>query len=149
MAHKTKALVQKWIARVGVREANGSDEIRRSVLDEFTKQLDAKLANLQTDEMIAAQFRIEIIGRNGAIRSGSGAARNMPEYRSWRATVYERDAYTCQECGQVGGSLEAHHIKPWSECPELRFDVDNGITLCKPCHAKKHPHLRLVNRGAA
>ena len=56
--------------------------------------------------------------------------------REWREFVFKRDNYTCQECKQKGGRLEAHHIKPYKECPELRHDINNGITLCKECHSK-------------
>lgn len=65
--------------------------------------------------------------------------RNSEEYRQWRAAVFERDHYTCQNCGKTGGGLNAHHIKPFSKHPELRFDVDNGITLCTECHKLAHP----------
>jgi hypothetical protein len=62
--------------------------------------------------------------------------RNSIKYRDWRTAVFERDNYTCQECGIRGGILNADHIKPFSLFPELRFDVDNGRTLCVPCHKK-------------
>jgi hypothetical protein len=59
------------------------------------------------------------------------------EYREWKARVNVRDNYICQECGKKG--CEAHHIKSWYEFPELRFDVNNGITLCLDCHkTSKH-----------
>ena len=58
------------------------------------------------------------------------------QYKEWRASVFQRDKYTCVFCGKKGGDLEADHIKPWRFFPDHRLDVDNGRTLCKPCHAK-------------
>ena len=54
--------------------------------------------------------------------------------QKWRGEVLKRDNYTCQKCGKKEGRLEAHHIKPVSEHPELIFEVSNGLTLCPRCH---------------
>jgi hypothetical protein len=65
--------------------------------------------------------------------------RKSVEYANWRTAVFERDNYTCQECGSHGGvDLEAHHIIPYSVHPEPEYSLntDNGITLCKLCHDK-------------
>lgn len=56
------------------------------------------------------------------------------EARQWRSDVLERDNNTCQICYQHGGDLNAHHIRRWIDYPELRYDIDNGITLCVDCH---------------
>lgn len=58
------------------------------------------------------------------------------DYRLWRTAVFERDDYTCVFCGIRGAKLQADHIKPFAYFLELRFDVDNGRTLCVPCHKK-------------
>jgi hypothetical protein len=40
----------------------------------------------------------------------------------------------------VGNSntVQAHHKMPVWFMPELQFDIDNGITLCKKCHRQLH-----------
>lgn len=60
--------------------------------------------------------------------------RTSRQYAAWRVAVFERDGYRCQLCGVVGGKLNADHIKRFSDYPELRLSVDNGRTLCVPCH---------------
>ena len=53
----------------------------------------------------------------------------------WGLDVKTRDAFKCQECGSEN-DLHAHHIIPWKYDSEKRFDMGNGITLCRSCHAK-------------
>jgi hypothetical protein len=60
--------------------------------------------------------------------------RNQVEYKLWREAVFKRDRWTCVWCGVKGGKLNADHIKPFCNYPELRFALDNGRTLCVPCH---------------
>lgn len=65
--------------------------------------------------------------------------RKFVEYYDWRRSVYDRDDYTCQCCGDdKGGNLVAHHIYNYSEHEDKKIDLDNGITLCKSCHKKFH-----------
>lgn len=60
------------------------------------------------------------------------------KYQLWRLAVLERDSWTCQSCRIKGESLHAHHIKPWASYPDLRYDVENGVALCVPCHQLLH-----------
>lgn len=60
--------------------------------------------------------------------------RKSRQYKRWRAEVFRRDNYTCQNCGVVGGKIEAHHIKSFSEHSRLRMKISNGVTYCIECH---------------
>ena len=63
--------------------------------------------------------------------------RNSIEYKLWREAVYVKDYWTCQKCGKKGDKIDAHHLKSFSLFPELRFAIDNGITLCRKCHIQE------------
>jgi len=60
------------------------------------------------------------------------------DYKEWRNNVFERDNFTCQNCGMRGNVLHPHHIKSYTNFPSLRYDVNNGITLCVNCHHIVH-----------
>ena len=64
--------------------------------------------------------------------------RSTTEYNHWRLSVFRRDDYTCQKCGVRGVKINAHHIEPWSENESRRYDISNGITLCRKCHLSAH-----------
>ena len=143
----TRTMIEALYKELEIDTVEEIDAIRGAALSLFVKELELKLRNLQHGETLQVTFRVDIVGSDGKVRGGAGDDRNMPEYIAWRAAVYERDDFTCQECGRRGVSLNAHHIKHWQHHPELRFDLSNGITLCEDCHAKKHPHLRFIKHG--
>jgi hypothetical protein len=61
--------------------------------------------------------------------------------REFLQAVYKRDGYSCRRCGAPKTrpkSIHAHHIKPWAGNPEIRFDLNNAVTLCQPCHSWVH-----------
>lgn len=76
----------------------------------------------------------------------SQAAIDRGRTRAWRRRVLRRDGHRCRKCG-ASDYLEAHHIKGFREFPELRFDVDNGITHCRACH-KEEERLKREARKA-
>lgn len=67
-------------------------------------------------------------------KGGITKTRGRSEYSEWRKEVFKRDKHTCQICGQIGGDLEAHHIRRISRHKDWAYDLCNGITLCKKCH---------------
>ena len=55
--------------------------------------------------------------------------RRTKKYYEWRRSIFIRDEFICQECGKKHIYIEAHHIKKFADYPELRFDINNGLTL--------------------
>ena len=91
----------------------------------------------------------------GGITPVTMSIRNSNKCREWRQQVFIRDSFTCQKCRQIGGDLEAHHIKSFKllvqeakkYMPLLTlydaamlylplWDISNGQTLCKKCHPR-------------
>ena len=89
----------------------------------------------------------------GGIAKVQDALQTSFKYRQWRSDIFTRDNFTCQDCGcDKSGSLQAHHIKSKKKifkeyaiktledafvCDEL-WNLNNGVTLCVPCHKKRH-----------
>lgn len=71
--------------------------------------------------------------------------RTSIEMRLWRESVFARDNFTDQKTGIRGGDLHAHHILNFAEYPELRFAIDNGITLSKESHKEFHKKYGMRN----
>lgn len=58
--------------------------------------------------------------------------------REWSKCVKNRDGWKCKIAnGDCSGRMEAHHILGWTEYPELRYQINNGITLCHKHHPRK------------
>lgn len=64
--------------------------------------------------------------------------RNDSAYYDWRKSVRDRDGWKCKiSNGDCLGKVVAHHILPWSKFPKLRYEINNGITLCRFHHPRK------------
>jgi len=84
-------------------------------------------------------------GWKGGITKESSLIRGSFEYGLWRKSCFERDNFICQKTKISGGDLEVHHINNFSDFPELRFAIDNGVTLSKKSH--KEFHKKYSNRN--
>jgi len=98
-----------------------------------------------------SKFGKESGGWRGGVYPLRESIRHSSKYKEWRISVFERDKFTCVNCHQVGGILNAHHIERFShildkfkiktlkkafECKEL-WDINNGVTLCEDCHKEE------------
>jgi len=75
---------------------------------------------------------------NGFITSENTRIRQSPEGKVWTYDVLAKANFTCVKCNERGGKLHAHHKNGFNAFPEQRFDIDNGVCLCKSCHDNFH-----------
>lgn len=129
--HHTKENKRKASERMKAKGAKSPMEGKNHTLESRKKMSETKRINTKRGKYSHSYKH----GQSVEIRG----IRFSSEYKRWRYDVFSRDNFTCQDCGDnKGGNLNAHHKKPFSEYPELRFDIDNGITLCEIYHDKKH-----------
>jgi hypothetical protein len=92
----------------------------------------------------AAGARPDMYGARNPRWKGGGQNDRTKTYRDnaeasvWRRAVTARDRRKCQLCESKLPRGIAHHILPWSECEAMRFDVNNGVCLCRDCHVFVH-----------
>lgn len=66
--------------------------------------------------------------------------RQTRAYRLWRVKVIRRDK-VCQLCGSIK-HRQSHHLDCASYFPKKRYDIENGICLCKDCHMQFHTNYK-------
>jgi hypothetical protein len=81
----------------------------------------------------------------GGVTLQNHAIRTSLEFQEWRKSCYDRDNYTCQKTGVRGGILHVHHIESFHCNHELRYDVNNGITLSASVHYEFHNTYGFTN----
>lgn len=142
--HTPEELLKMRNSQLGSKNHNFGKKTPDEVKMKISKSTKGKKFSMETRRKISVAKTKEnwMRGRKGKLGSNWKGGltengfliRNCTEYKLWRTAVFERDNYTCIWCGQIGGKLNADHIKPFSLYPELRFAIDNGRTLCVECH---------------
>lgn len=79
----------------------------------------------------------------GGVTSENDKIRKSKEYKDWARAVYKRDNWSCLLCPKKcqAGDIVAHHCMFFADHPEMRFVVQNGVTLCRSCHLSLHKKL--------
>ena len=101
-------------------------------------------ANIVASKKIITDAYTEMYGEKSSLSSGHG------KIKKWSKAVKERDNYTCLRCSKkaTGYNINAHHVIPKEYYLESAFDIDNGVTLCAPCHRSFHAFVdRLTLSG--
>lgn len=100
------------------------------------KKCAMEIAKLKISQSLKGRFMGENSNNwKGGITPENTRIRNSSDYKQWRLSVFQKDNFTCQICGDnKGHNLQAHHLKNFSDYKELRLDINNGITMCESCH---------------
>ena len=61
-----------------------------------------------------------------------GPSRYAVKDRKWRAKILALASWECAICGEE--AVDAHHIAGKQAWPKLRYDIINGIALCRKHH---------------
>jgi len=83
---------------------------------------------------------------NGGVNMRDKHSLFNPEYREWRMKIFTRDNFKCKiENKDCVEKIQAHHILNWKDYPELRYDTNNGITLCLYHHPRGREKEKLMS----
>jgi hypothetical protein len=150
--------ILRWARRLGLRKTSehwATAQRQRMLGRRRTEATRAKLSSQAKGRTLSEETKAKILQtklRNGTLPKGEkhykwkgGRAWQRftePRYIAWRAAVLERDDYTCQHCQRKchkhERGLAAHHVKPYATHAALRYDLSNGLTLCRACHLQLH-----------
>jgi 5-methylcytosine-specific restriction endonuclease McrA len=79
------------------------------------------------------------IPRPSVVKLRHHVRRPIPELKLSRRTIFARDHYTCQYCGQTSKDLTIDHVVP--RRLGGKTDWDNLVCSCRRCNTKKGDKL--------
>jgi hypothetical protein len=124
----------------------------KNKIGEANKKYKSFLGHKHTPET-KEKMRIAKLGKTGELSNRwkgelckKRDVRNDGLYANWRYQVYRRDKHICRiNNNDCFGKVEAHHILSFTHYPELRYNINNGITLCQAHHPlKRAEEKRLI-----
>lgn len=139
-----------------VKPNSGSFKKGQIPYNKGQKMSDEKYQKLKDAGFFEPKFGEKSGNWKGGTTKLGASIRTLKRYLDWRKAVFERDGYECKECGDKG-YIHAHHIKAFAlileqnkitstkeaiKCEEL-WDIDNGQTLCVPCHEQTDSYKNL------
>ena len=84
----------------------------------------------------------------GGVATENYLARRTNEFINWRRKVLRHKGKVCSACGKGLGERcpccgritdkHVHHVREFSENPDLRYSLDNAVVLCESCHQRLH-----------
>ena len=99
----------------------------------------ARLTGRSVSDAARVNLSIAMHRRHGTTPDRTKPVRS--KLGAWAFAVIRRDAGRCVCCGyqKVGRKdIAAHHILSRAKHPELALSINNGVTLCVPCHTLEH-----------
>jgi 5-methylcytosine-specific restriction protein A len=153
-AQSVETLEKKRLSMLGNQHTKGhklTEEHRRKVSEslkgktpwnkgkKLSHEIRQKISDGGKNVKRSEETRKKMSGENnhnwkGGVTPANSHSRLTYEAKAWKSAVLKRDNYTCQICEQYGGDLHIDHIKQFADYPELRYDIENGRSLCRACH---------------
>lgn len=122
------------ISTHGFKKGQPSKKKGIPLSEETKSKLSAALMGRKRSPEIIEKARLALLASPNKFRDGK--SRRSRKSVQWSLTVKERDGGKCMHC-LTAENLHAHHIIPWKKDENLRYELSNGITLCKSCHKKE------------
>lgn len=130
---RNRVIKPEWKQRQ--KESMIGHKISQETKDKISKSMTGKKWSKKTREKNSGG---NAFAWKGGVTSVHEKVRKSFAMVSWKKAVYKRDDYTCQKNKVRGNRLHAHHIKNFADFPELRLEIDNGITLSEKAHKEFH-----------
>ena len=125
--------------KIKISKANTGNKLPPRSKEEIKKRIETRHKNGWWKNIEAHREIMKGVYKRWALKDRAVKnERNDPAYQQWRKEVYKRDNWKCKiENEDCSGRIIAHHILGWSKFPELRYKINNGITLCQAHHPRK------------